>query len=85
MRAKKTRVYEVTTHLVHLAGAVSLEDGDCVGDLLAEPAISSPHAQRQFVVPVHLTQPNCVREVQQEAVTKYASKSFPQMSVTDSS
>ena len=53
MPAKKTRVREATTHLVHLAGAVSLQDRDRVGDLFAEWAISSPRARRQFDVPHH--------------------------------
>ena len=57
MPTKKTRVKEVTTHLVHLVGAVSLQDGDLVGELLAEWAVSSPHARRQFAVAVRLAQP----------------------------
>ena len=77
LRAKKTQVKEVTTHLVHLAGAVSLQDGDLVGELLAEWAVSSPHARRQFAVAVRLAQPSCVREVQQQAITKYASEVLP--------
>ena len=77
MPAKKTRVKEVTTHLVHLASAVSLQDGDCVGELLAEWAVASPHAQRQFAMAVRLAQPSCVQEVQQEAITKYAPEVLP--------
>ena len=77
MRAKKTRVKEVTTHLVHLAGAVSIQDGDPVGELLANWAVSSPHAGRQFIVAVCLAQLSCVRDVQQGAITKYASKILP--------
>ena len=77
MPAKKTRVKEVTTHLVHLAGAVSLQDGDCVGELLAEWAVSSPHARCQFAVAVRLAQPSYVWEVQQEAITKYTSEVLP--------
>ena len=73
MPAKKTRVKEVTTHLVHWAGAVSLQDRDLVGGLLAEWAVSSPHARCQFVVAVRLAQPSCFREVQQEAITKHFS------------
>ena len=77
MPAKKTQVKEVTTDLVHLAGAVSHQDGDLVGELLAEWAVSSRHTRRQFAVAVRLAQPNCVRDVQQEAITKYASKVLP--------
>ena len=77
MRAKMTRVQKVTTHLVHLAGVVSLHDGDLVGELLAEWAASSPHARRQFDVAVPLAQSSCVREVQQQAITKYASEVLP--------
>ena len=75
MPAKKIQVKEVTTHIVHLAGVVSLQDmGDIIGQLLAEWAVSSPHAQRQFAVAVRLAQPSCVQDVQQEAITKYASE-----------
>ena len=77
MPAKKTQVKEVTTHLVHLAGAVSLQDGDLVGELLAEWAVSSPDTRRQFVVAVRLAQLGCVRGVRQEAITKYASEALP--------
>ena len=77
MPVKKTQVKEVTTHLVHLAGAVSLQDGDLVGELLVEWAVSSPHARCQFAMAVRLAQPSCVRDVQQEAITKYASKVLP--------
>ena len=42
-----------------------------------EWAVSSPHAQRQFVVAVRLAEPSCVRDVQQEAITKYASEHLP--------
>ena len=77
MPAKKTQVKEGTTHLVHLAGAVSLQYGDLVGELLAEWAVSSPHARRQFAMAVYLAQPSCVRDVQQEAITKNASEVLP--------
>ena len=77
MLAKKTWVKEVTTHLVHLGGALSRQGGDISGELLAEWAVSSPHARRQFAVAVRLTQPSCVRDVQREAITKYASEVLP--------
>ena len=77
MHAKKTQVKEVTTHIVHLVGAVSLQDGDLVGELLAERGVSSHHARCQFAVFGRLAQPSCVRDVQQEAITKYASKVLP--------
>ena len=76
MPAKKPRVEEVTTDLVHLLGAVSRQDGDPVGELLGEWAVSSPHARRQFVVAVRSAQPSCVREVHQEAMNVYASKAL---------
>ena len=85
MPAKKTQVKEITTHLVHLAGAVSLQDVHLVGELLADWAISSPHARREFALAVRLAQPICVRDVQQEAITKYASEVLPPMSVANSS
>ena len=72
-----TQVKEVTTHLVHFAGAVSLQDGDIVEELLAEWAVSSPHARFQFAVALRLGQPSCVRDVQEEAITKYASEVLP--------
>ena len=77
MPAKKTQFKGVTSHLVHLAGAVSLQDGDLVGELLAEWAVSSPHTRREFAVAVRLAQPSCVRDVQREAITKYASEVLP--------
>ena len=43
--AQKTRVKEVTTHHVHLAGALNLQDRDRVGQLLAKWAVSSPHTR----------------------------------------
>ena len=76
MPAKKTRFWEVTTHVVHWAGAVSLQDGDLVGELLAEWAVSSPDAQRQFAVAVRLARPSWVGDVQ-EAFTEYASEVLP--------
>ena len=75
MPAKKTQLKEGTTHLVHLAGVVSLHDADLVGERLADWAVSSPHARRQFVVAVRLAQPRCVLE--QKAITKYASEVLP--------
>ena len=54
-----------------------LQDGDRVGELLAEWAVSSPKARGQFAVSVCLAQPSCVREVRQEAITKYASEVPP--------
>ena len=77
MPRSQTRVAQLTTHLVHLASAVSLRDGDLVGELIAERAISSPHARRQFAVAVRLAQPSCVREIQQGAIAKYASEVLP--------
>ena len=77
MPRSQTRVAQLTTHLVHLASAVSLRDGDLVGELIAEWAISSPHARRQFAVAVRLAQPSCVREIQQGAFAKYASEVLP--------
>ena len=65
MLAISTQVKEVTTPLVHLVGALSLQDGDLVGELLAEWAVSSPHAGRQFAVVVRLAQPSCVHDVRQ--------------------
>ena len=65
-------------HLVHLAGAVSLQDGDLVGELLANWVVSSPHTRRQFVVAVRLAQPSCVQEVQEVAMPKCASEALPQ-------
>ena len=53
-----------------MAGAVSLQDGA----LLAEWAISSTQAQRQFAVAMCFAQPACVLEVQQEAIIEYATK-----------
>ena len=53
---------------------MSLQDGDLVGELLAEWAVSSPHARCQFAAAVRLAQPSCVREVQQKAITKYFSE-----------
>ena len=60
-----------------MASAVSLRDGDLVGELIAEWAISSPHARRQFAVAVRLAQPSCVQEIQQGAIAKYASEVLP--------
>ena len=77
MPRSQTRIAQLTTHLVHLASAVSLRDGDLVGELIAEWAISSPHVRRQFAVAVHLAQPSCVREIQQGAIAKYASVVLP--------
>ena len=77
MPRSQTRVAQLTTHLVHLASAVSLRDGALVGELIAEWAISSPHARRQFAVAVRLAQPSCVREIQQGAIAKYASEVLP--------
>ena len=77
MPRSQTRVGQLTTHLVHLASAVSLRDEDLVGELIAEWAISSPHARRQFAVAVRLAQPSCVREIQQGAIAKYASEVLP--------
>ena len=77
MARSQTRVAPLTTHLVHLASAVGLRDGDLVGELIAEWAISSPHARRQFAVAVRLAQPSCVREIQQGAIAKYASEVLP--------
>ena len=77
MPSKKTRVKEVTTHVVPLAGALCLQDKYLVGELLAEWAISCPHARSQFAVALCLAQPICVREVEQEAITKYASEVLP--------
>ena len=64
MPAKKTRVTEVTTHLAHLAVAVSLQDGDLAMQRVSEWAVSYPHTWRQYVVAVHLAQLSCVGEVQ---------------------
>ena len=77
MPAKKTQAKEVTTRLVHLAGAVSVQDGDLVGELLAQWAIPSPHARHQLALAVRLAQHSCVRDVQQEAITKNASDVLP--------
>ena len=74
---KQTQGKEVTTQLVPLAAAVSLQNRDRVGELLAERAVCSPNTRRQFAVAVRLAQPSCVREVQQEAVTKFASEVLP--------
>ena len=70
---------EVTSHLVHFVGAVSLQDGDSVEELLVKWAVSSPHTPRQCAVAVRLAQPSCVLEVQQEAIAKYASEVLPQV------
>ena len=77
MPAKKTQVLKVTTPLVHLAGAVILQDGDLVEELLAEWAVSSPHTRRQFTVDVRLAGPSFVRDVWQEAINNYASEVPP--------
>ena len=77
MPAKNTRVNEVTTHVVHLAGAVSLPDGDRVGEIFARWPVSSPNARRQFDVAVSLAQPSSVWEVQHDAITKYDSEVLP--------
>ena len=51
--------------------------GIVFGSFLAEWAVSAPHARRKFDVAGCLAQRGCVREVQQEAITKYASKVLP--------
>ena len=68
---------EVTTHLVHFAGVVWLQDGDGVGELFVEWAVSSPHAARQLAVAVRLAQPSCVQEMKQEAIAEYAFQVLP--------
>ena len=65
MPATQTRVQQLTAYLIHLASAVGLQDGDLVGELIAEWAISSPLTHCQFAVAVRLAQPSCVRKIQQ--------------------
>ena len=75
MPTKKTRVKEVTSHVVPLAGALTLRDGDRVGEHLAKWTVSSPQDRRN--VAMCLAQPSCVHEVQEEAINKYASEVLP--------
>ena len=77
MFATQTRVKQVATRFVHVVDALRLHDGDYIGDLLAESAVSCPHAWRQFALPVFLAESSCIGEVQKEAITKYASKLLP--------
>ena len=65
MPAAQTRVQQLTAYLIHLASAVSPQDRDLVGELIAERAISSPLTHCQFAVAMRLAQPSCVREIQQ--------------------
>ena len=65
MPATQTRVQQLTAYLIHLASAGSLQDGDLVGEFIAEWAICSPLTHCQFAVAVRSAQLSSVREIQQ--------------------